>query len=128
MKDWIKNFPKDGSRKDKLNYLHKNHPDSLKHKGCGGNKEKATVLLVEAFQKGYTFIPAEEPKQSKTGYVVYKELEINNETFELSYNSVWNIEEEGEYTGIEEIDKIKITTKEECGDDYPSQPFMKVLK
>ena len=83
--------------REKHRELSKNHPNRLlsAEKTFATAKEKAEVVYKEAKEKGYTIIPAYNPKQKQLGYIAYTEIE----DIEIAYNPVWP-EEDGEIDGF----------------------------
>ena len=78
---------------EKTQQLYKSDPDRLLSSDQSFNteKEKAEAIIKEAKEKGYTILPADDPKRKQYGVVVYKEID----GVELAYNPSWP-EEEGE--------------------------------
>jgi hypothetical protein len=67
--------------------IERSHPDRLLSlaKEYSNDKSRVLEIVKEAKEKGYTILPAHDPKAKKYGFVIYKEIE----GVEVAHNPQW---------------------------------------
>jgi len=111
-KDWMADFPYNGTRSEKSKYVRCYHPDVLACPPLNSDSAGMRIrkFIEELFQKKYTCLAADEPNKDMTGYVFFKNVMVDGSEYELAYNPRWDRKKlkDGWKTGIKELDDIRL--------------------